>query len=173
MGNESIASQIREYTNIEYQPDFEILKSTTWAMEDVTRLILGIILALMYMLLTALVVLDLAYITIPTFQEVVRKRGWDKTREQGVGFISRDAKDAVMEANTVQTGVSAVWIYIKKKSFSMVLFALLTLLLLTNYSVVLNIAQGIVTGFIDGINNIFSNPDVNSPFKSAISKLLN
>lgn len=143
-----VAGAISEYTQSTYTPDFEILKTGSYMVEDVTQLLIGIVLVLIYLLIGLIIALDIAYLTLPFFQELVQRHRWDNVTVRNKSLISKDAKDALIEANTSQTGVSALGLYIKKKSVSLIMLAIITVLILSNYTIIKDILVKIITQFL-------------------------
>ena len=169
----SIIDDIRKYTNSEYEPDFEMLRTSVFVAEDLAQMLLGLLLAIMYTLLTVLTLLDICYLTIPWFQDMASKKGWDRLTNHKITLISRDARDSYIQAKTVDTGRSALGIYIGKRYLTYILIVLITILIFTNYSLILNIVKNIVSGALNGIKYIFENTDVPSGMRDKINELLN
>lgn len=168
---DQIIGEIRKYTNSAYDTDVELLKTSTFIAEDFTRTFLGVVLVILYMLIGLIIALDICYITLPFFQEIAKKYKLDVVNKYNQSIISKCARDAVIEANTVNTGVSPIWIYIKKRYFSLIILILLTALIFMNYSLIFKVVENIVLGTLDGISNIFNNTDIPSALRDSITKI--
>ena len=150
--SESIAGAISKYTQSEYTPDFEILKSGTFLVEDISQLIIGIVLVLLYTFIGVILALDIAYLTLPWFQEHVKKHRWDKVTPRNRCIISKDASDALIEANTLQTGTSSLFIYIKKKLGTLIILVIVSILIGSNYTVIKDILTMIISQFLSAFS---------------------
>ena len=148
---DSIINGIREYTNSTYNPDFEVLRTGLFVAEDIAQMLLGFMLVIMYSLLAVLTTIDICYLTLPVFQDYVNKKGWDSVDKHNHSIISRNARDALREANTVETGHSALGLYIKKRYFSILILVLLSLMIFTNYGLILSILKNIMLTIISSV----------------------
>lgn len=89
------------YEDIPYDVDFGLLTGVIEAIRYIASYLLGLVGVFIITYMTIITVIDIAYITIPAFQEVCRSRNWDGSQDmEKVKFkiISKDAYNAVEKA---------------------------------------------------------------------------
>lgn len=110
-----VVDGIREYTG-ESGVDVKNLKVAENVINDITGYILGLIVFVISLGITVITALDVAYITLPLFQEKVQNKRWDGSNGlKSFRLISNDARLAVNEASTISSGKSALSIYLAKR----------------------------------------------------------
>lgn len=129
------------------------LKEQLDLVGTITSIILGLIVTIIVVGVPVVVALELCYINIPVFQEYTEKIIIKTTGKlnTAIGFVVRDAKLALQEANTIQTGKSANYIYLKIKVKSIFLATVFVAIALgagpSIVHIVVNITQAILEGF--------------------------
>jgi hypothetical protein len=153
-----IADKIGKYAEAD-NIDYGTYKQVQFFMTDATRLILGIVFVSIFMLLALITVMDIAYLTIPTFRDLIYRKAWDGSREGSkIKLVSKYARNAVIEADTVTTGTSALGIYIKKRIGAWCLFITVLLTFLALYSSLVrtigNLAVEVYLKFEHNVDNV-------------------
>lgn len=143
-----IVDEISKYSDTKYNVDFDFLKSTVFVVEEFTQVTLGFMLVVIYSLLGVIIVLDISYITIPMVQSYFHTHKLDGSIEGNHSLISQDARVSVIEANTTETGKSALGIYLKKKYLTLIILCLFSIVLFTNYDIVLSLANKVTYGLV-------------------------
>ncbi len=89
------------YEDIPYDVDFGLLTGVVEAIRYIASYLMGLVGVFIIIYMTIITVIDIAYITIPAFQDTCRDRNWDGSQDmEKVRFklISRDAYNAVEKA---------------------------------------------------------------------------
>ncbi len=89
------------YEDIPYDVDFGLLTGVVEALRYIGSYLLGLVGVFIITYMTVITIMDIAYITIPFFQDYCRDRNWDGSQDMEkirFKFISRDAYNAVEKA---------------------------------------------------------------------------
>jgi len=114
MGVSDIKDEIQDYAGAGYDVKMDNLMYTQMVLQDTVNYILGLAVWGVAIGLTLITAFDVAYITIPPLQEMVRKHNWDGALTKSrIRFVSTDARNAVEEA--ASRGEGAVGIYLSKR----------------------------------------------------------
>jgi|LFRM01.1.fsa_nt_gb hypothetical protein len=125
-----IKEQIRNQLNTPYNVDFADIGEATFLIQGIVSLLLGIIAYGIAVIMTLITAIDIAYIVIPVVRERVQALRWDGSRSKHLRTVSRDAVSAVEEANTINTGKSALRIYLIKRIKTYVISVIILMLIL-------------------------------------------
>lgn len=155
MDPSDIVDGIREYTGNGYGVQLDTLIIAQSMIYDIVGFILGLIAFFIVVGMGLITALDVAYITIPMFQDKVRDERWDGSKGHGkVRFISNDARTSVEQAATSMTGKSSLVVYIKKRTKAYVFCAIVLFICLRGSSVLVPIISNIILDILRGIANI-------------------
>lgn len=148
------------------QADIEGAASSLSGLKDSLGILLGIAAYLVLAGLSLFTACDLLYITIPFF-----RNGMDNVAQSGNGsgmgsstskstgetkfrWITDEAMYAVKTA-TIESGQSAIFLYLKKRIWAVMAVAVAIYILLTgNIGLIMNLALNLVSGLIDVIANL-------------------
>lgn len=144
MGTQEIVNKIREYSNLA-DVDYSVYKQVSYFAYDTTRVIVAVAFALITMLLTLLTASDIAYLTIPPFRDFIYKKDLDGSQGTSkLKIVTPQARNAVIEADTVSTGKSPLGIYIKHRILAWVQFIAVLIIFLTAYEPLVKIIGDLV-----------------------------
>lgn len=122
---------------------------------EITGTILGILSVIVLILVPLVVVMELMYINIPTFQSLfdngLKKlsiKGYGKT-QKALEFSFRDAKKAIQMANTVKTGRSVNFVYMCLKVKWLFVLMVALAMILEGGPVIVGLVFKIIKGIID------------------------
>lgn len=137
MGDD-IVDKIRQYAEND-NIDYSAYKQVVDFINDTTSIILGIIFWVILATFSLMVAMDIAYLTIPTFRDVMYKKGLDgSVQDSKVKLISAHARNAVIQAETKETGRSALGIYLKKRIIAWMQFVAVMLIFFALYEQLVN-----------------------------------
>lgn len=139
-----VTEAIREYTGNGYGIKLDDVTVAQYVIYDVIGFILGLITFFIVVGVGLITALDIAYITIPMFQDKVRAEKWDGSRGYKVRFISNDARDAVDEAATKMNGKTALGIYLRKRVKSYMICGVVLYICIVGSSTIVPIIANIV-----------------------------
>lgn len=136
MSVDKIVNEIENQANTSVDPttagvDSITLREVTSILTRVTSVLLGWAIAIIVIGVPIIIALEVAYITFPLVRSGMDKVAFhlDKIITKGVAkktveITFRDARQALLEAETKATGRSATWIYlrIKTKSVMFIVF---------------------------------------------------
>lgn len=91
------------YEDIPYDIDFGLLTGVVEAIKYIASYLMGLVGIFIITYMTVITIIDIAYITIPAFQDTCRDRNWDGSQDMDkirLKLISRDAYNAVEKAAT-------------------------------------------------------------------------
>lgn len=155
MNPSDIVDGIRDYTGNGYGVQLDTLIIAQSMIYDIVGFILGLIAFFIVVGMALITTLDVAYITIPMFQDKVRDERWDGSKGHGkVRFISNDARLAVEQASMMSTGKSALWIYIKKRIIAYMICAVVLFICLRGSSTLVPIIANIILDLLKGFSRI-------------------
>lgn len=120
-----ILEGIRSKLENDGSADYITLNESLGVIVTIGEILIGLLTGLIILSIPLMIALEVMYINFPVVHERVdqlsiRSAGWEKT----TGFVLRDAKAAVERANTIETGSSANWIYLKLKAGTLVLLGI-------------------------------------------------
>lgn len=122
---------------------------------EITGTILGILSVIILILVPLVVVMELMYINIPTFQSLfdngLKKlsiKGYGKT-QKALEFSFRDAKKAIQMANTVKTGRSVNFVYMCLKVKWLFVLMMALAMILEGGPVIVGLVFKLIKGIID------------------------
>lgn len=122
---------------------------------EITGTILGILSVIILILVPLVVVMELMYINIPTFQSLfdngLKKlsiKGYGKT-QKALEFSFRDAKKAIQMANTVKTGRSVNFVYMCLKVKWLFVLMVALAMILEGGPVIVGLVFKLIKGIID------------------------
>lgn len=126
-------------------------------INTIGSLILGLMVYIIIIGVPLIVSLELLYINFPIMQTSYEKVLVRTTGHLNnvLGFVMHDAKIAVREANTINTGRDANWIYLRIKCKAIFLAVLCVTLVLGAGPLVVDIIVKIANAFIKGFNELF------------------
>lgn len=139
-----VTDAIREYTGNGYGIQLDDLIIAQYTIYDIIGFILGLIAFFIILGVGLITALDIAYITIPMFQDKVRTERWDGSRGYKMRFISNDARDAVDEATTRPEGKTALSIYLRKRVKSYLICGVVLYICIVGSSTIVPIIANIV-----------------------------
>lgn len=139
-----VTDAIREYTGNGYGIQLDTLTLAQYTIYDIIGFILGLIAFFIIIGVGLITALDIAYITIPMFQDKVRAERWDGSRGYKIRFISNDARDAVDEASTRVEGKTALSIYLRKRVKSYLICGVVLYICIVGSSTLVPIIANIV-----------------------------
>lgn len=135
---DGIVDKIRQYAEND-NIDYSAYKQVVDFINDTTSIILGIIFWIILATFSLMVAMDIAYLTIPTFRDVMYKKGLDgSVQDSKVKLISAHARNAVIQAETKETGRSALGIYLKKRIIAWMQFVAVMLIFFALYEQLVN-----------------------------------
>ncbi len=148
--------------NFDISADTEGAGQVLSGLQPLVARVVGIIFYLIVLGAGLFTALDLVYITMPVFRNVVEEQkqsgqgvfaGQDKkTGQTKVRFITDEAQYAVMHCN-VESGKSPIGIYIVKRIWAYIMIGLVIYILATGrVSLIVNIAINLVSGIIEGLS---------------------
>lgn len=154
MGTNDILDQLNDFIDTPYRVDFELLLESETYIKEIVSFLLGIVAWIIAVLMTCITMLDVAYISIPVFQDTVRRRHWDGSNSHRMKFVSRDAVESVNDASI--NGGSAMSIYIKKRFKTYIICATVLTIILMGTQVIVPLITKIVVAIINGVGKVFS-----------------
>lgn len=155
MSPTEVVESMREYTNNFHGVELDTIILAQSTISDIVGFILGLIAFFIAIGMGVITALDIAYITIPMFQDKVRDEKWDGSRGHGkVRFISNNARIAVERASTQVDGNSALKIYLKGRVLAYVISAVVLYICLAGTGVVVPIIARIVSEILNAFGSI-------------------
>lgn len=140
------------------------LREVTSVITTITSLILGVAITIIVIAVPIIVTLELAFINFPAFRQGFNllEARLEKINTKGITrrtleFTFRDAKQAVISAETKMTGRSATWEYIKIKCKSIMFIVFVISLVGLGSGTFLGIAKNLFSGIIDLIMRLVYN----------------
>jgi len=128
MDIDKLIEELKETFEASGGADQTVVKESSYTISRIASFILGLLTVIILIIFPLIVVLEIIYIMFPLFRDRVEQlaiwmdmKGAD-TRIVSIAF--RDAKEAIVQADTVQTGKSPLWCYtvLKLKSIYFVFF---------------------------------------------------
>ena len=137
--------------------DYIQLTTQLGMVGSVVGVILGFLVAIIIIGGPLVIAIEIMYINFPLMQESLEKL---TTRTSGrtqttLGLVIRDARLAVREANTVQTGHSVNWTYLRIKIKAIFISVLLAGLVMGAGSSVIDLIVSIAKSLITGFKGVF------------------
>lgn len=136
---ESVKYNIRWDTLMEWQRN----------IENITGFALGLISFAIVVFTSLVTAADILYLTSPIFNSMAHKMNWDGSlEERRFRFISPQAVEAQIEANTRTTGKSVLATYMRKRSKQLLISTIVLVFLLIGHGAIIGIVVKIVVGFL-------------------------
>lgn len=136
---ESVKYNIRWDTLMEWQRN----------IENITGFALGLISFAIVVFTSLVTAADILYLTSPIFNSMAHKMNWDGSlEERRFRFISPQAVEAQIEANTRATGKSVLATYMRKRSKQLLISTIVLVFLLIGHGAIIGIVVKIVVGFL-------------------------
>lgn len=133
-----IVNKIQRYAEAD-NIDYSTYKQISYFITDVTNMVLGLVFVSIFMLLSLLTMMDIAYLTMPPFRDFITRKALDGSRDDTkLRLVSIYAVNSAQEADTINTGRSALAIYIKKRIWAWCIFITVLLIFLSMYSQLVN-----------------------------------
>lgn len=150
MNTDKIIEQIREYTGVGYGIAMDDVLYTQIVVEGWLGFILGVMIWVIAVGMALVTAVDVAFITIPTFREIARRKRWDGTSERTrARLISNDARDAVEESCNLDES-SALVLYLKKRAKTYIFVTVVVFVLAVGTNSIVQVASKIITGILVG-----------------------
>lgn len=149
-----ISSVLDDYLDAPYEVHFDRLMEIEKTVSDWTSFLLGALAIWISAFLMVITSCDIAYITIPAFQETVRRKHWDGAENAKFRCISHDARDAVTESSLTNGETSALAIYLKKRIKTYIICSIMLGVCVLGTDLVVDIAVKIVSGILKGFGGL-------------------
>lgn len=107
------------FKDVPYNIDFAWLTEVLNGVGNIAMFILGLVGWFVIMAMSIITALDIAYITMPTFQDLIRRKNWDGSQaERKFRIISKDAVRAVQinEERGREPGSIAIYVGLRIKT---------------------------------------------------------
>ena len=155
---DDVVNTLERYANDQDNIDYASYRQIEMFTGDVVNITLGLIFVAIIMLFTLLTVADIAYLTLPTFRDIMQRKALDGSREGSkLKLVSNYARNSLEEADTVNTGESALGIYIRKRVVAWCIFVATVMIFLGLYSKLVSlvgrIAVEVYLKFTDSVGN--------------------
>lgn len=140
------------FKDVPYNIDFAWLTETLNGVGNIAMFILGVVGWFIIMAMSIITALDIAYLSMPTFQDLVRRKNWDGSQaERKFRVISKDAVKAVLinEERGRESGSIPIYIRLRIKTI-FICGVLLTILVMGPGSVI-----GVITKVVQPILELF------------------
>jgi len=161
MSVDEIVKEIEDQANTSVDPitsgvDSITLREVTSIITQITSVLLGWAIVLITIGVPIIIALEIAYITFPIIRSGADKAAnyLDRIVTKGVArktieITFRDARQALIEAETKITGRSATWIYLKIKSKSVMFIVFIISLIGLGSGTFINITSKSFSGIFD------------------------
>lgn len=155
MSIESITNELSKRVESDGAVDqIQLIQSVT----DITRItsfLYALLSGIILMVVPFIVCVELIYLCFPIMRENLEKLSV-KFEGAGIlnksfGLVLRDAREAVTQANTIMTGQSALWIYLKIKFKSLMMVMFIICLVLQGTPEIIRIVTVFIGSILDTI----------------------
>ena len=138
-----------DLASVQYNIRWDTLMEWQRNIENITGFALGLISFAIVVFTSLVTAADILYLTSPIFNGMAHKMNWDGSlEERRFRFISPQAVEAQIEANTRTTGKNALGVYFKKRCIGWILTAIVLYVLLTGQ---ITLLTDVVLQFISGV----------------------
>lgn len=153
MNPSELIDGIREYTNNGSSVYLDNVREAEYMIQDITGFILGLIAIFISFGMTLISALDICYITIPVFQDMIKDKKWDGSPD-GSNFriISGAARVAV--ETTSGTGESPLKFYMKKRIGMYCFCGLVLSIAILGFGTITGIVSNIVLSIVEGLRRV-------------------
>lgn len=153
MGVEDIKEELAKRTESSGDLDYIQLREHTEIITRVVSIVLGVLLVAILIIVPLIITLEIMYICFPIIrgkmEEIIEKVEDKGFLNKMAGFTLRDAKEAVLRANTVQIGEkSALWIYLGLKCKSLMVLMFIVALVIMGSSTIINFVWKLIDGLV-------------------------
>ena len=151
MNPREVIEEIRQYTHNDYSARMKDVIAIQNASEDIFGFVLSLIVTVIIIVLSIVTLLDICFITMPVFQEAVIHKRWDGSIDPNakVRLISHDARIAVQKSMTMNTGKSALSLYLSRRVKTYCISAVVIYIALTGSSVMIPLVSKIVMSVVE------------------------
>jgi len=122
MDIDKLIEELKESLESSSGADQIIVKESSSTISRIASFILGFLAILIIIIFPIIVALEIIYIVFPLFRDKVDQLAiWMDTKGADTRIVSiafRDAKEAIAQADTIETGRSPLWCYLKIKIVS-------------------------------------------------------
>lgn len=145
-----IAEQLDERTKSNGKIDQIMLWESTSIIGRIASMVLGFLTMILLILVPIVTALEVAYIAFPPLREALDQYKVYMEDSKGVkntalGFVLRDAVEAVKQANTEQIGKkSAMWIYLELKIKSVLMIGYILAVVLQGSGVIIDFVGRVI-----------------------------
>ncbi|MBR1455098.1 MAG: hypothetical protein IJ593_10730 [Lachnospiraceae bacterium] len=155
MGVESVLKGIQDLLEEDSgHADYIFANTAIGTIGRLVSFILGIIIVILAIGIPVIIIFEICYINLPFIREPIDYMSDRYERaKKAAGLLLRDARKAVTEANTKETGQSANAIYFRIK-IKTVFIAFLIIGVAINYNTVITIFTNIINSLIETIMRI-------------------
>ena len=125
-------------------------------IEKISSVILGLMVVVIIIGVPLVVAVEIVYINFPMAQESF-ERALIKTTgnlNKALGLMLRDAKLAVLKANTIETGENVNYVYLRLKIKAILIAVLLAASILGIGPVIIDIIMSIAQSILSGIYSV-------------------
>ena len=153
MSIDQIVNELSRRSTSDSSVDYILLEEIMSIIQTIYPIILGFIATVILMIIPIVTTLEIIYICFPVIREfandlLVKIEGKGKAQNV-LGFVLRDARKAVTIANTRMVGEhSALWIYLKLKSKSLIIASLLIAAVLILATDIIDIIMNLVKSML-------------------------
>lgn len=138
-----------DLASVQYNIRWDTLMEWQRNIENITGFALGIISFAIVVFTSLVTAADILYLTSPIFNGMAHKMNWDGSlEERRFRFISPQAVEAQIEANTRTTGKSVLATYMRKRSKQLLISTIVLVFLLIGHGAIIGIVVKIVVGFL-------------------------
>ena len=157
-----ITEELEKKTESSGKIDQIMLWESTSIIGTIASLVLGILTMILLILVPIVIALEVAYIAFPPLREAldeykVQMDDGKGVRNAALGFVLRDAVEAVRQANVEQIGKkSAMWIYLELKIKSVLMVGYILALVLQGSGTIINFTGDLIDGAISMLETLMN-----------------
>lgn len=150
-----IAEELEKKTESDGKIDQIMLWESTSIIGKIVSLVLGFLTLIILILVPIIIALEVAYIAFPPLREAldeykVQMDDGKGVRNVALGFVLRDAVEAVKQANVEQIGKkSAMWIYLELKIKSVLFIGYILCIVLQGSSTLFSFVERLIKGVLE------------------------
>ncbi len=148
MNPSEIKQGLQEHLDTIYNVDLSSIYETEMMVQNIASIVFGTIANLLIIFMGLVTALDIAYITLPLFREVVARTKWDGSKHKYLRLVSKDAISAIEQANTIETGRGILGIYLLKRLKTYLICAFVLTILIGGSGILKNLVSKIVISII-------------------------
>lgn len=152
-----LTDELNKYGGSNFSINLDTLKEWIFSIEDIGGFILGVIAILLLIGIGFITCLDFIYITIPTARDTYERYINSKIKDTSarlfrIDFVSKDAKDSVL--NAYNNNKSPLVYYVKKRFKTYLVATLLLIILITGPNAVIRLIANIIGGILDVLDSL-------------------